>query len=141
MRRAFLAAALFFITVVPAFAEVRILSSPGGEVGTYLKLFSILRESGQRIIIDGPCLSACTLVLSAIPRDQICVTSRAVLGFHAPRLVDEDGSESAAAEATRLMAATYPAPVRAWIRRHGGLTSKTIFLSGRQLAALYPHCS
>ncbi|MBV8568941.1 MAG: hypothetical protein JO273_26150 [Methylobacteriaceae bacterium] len=141
MRRAFLAAALFFITVVPASAEVRILSSPGGEVGTYLKLFSILRESGQRIIIDGPCLSACTLVLSAIPRDQICVTSRAVLGFHAPRLVDEDGSESAAAEATRLMAATYPAPVRAWIRRHGGLTSKTIFLSGRQLAALYPHCS
>ena len=141
MRRAFLAAALFFITVVPASAEVRILSSPGGEVGTYLKFFSILRESGQRIIIDGPCLSACTLVLSAIPRDQICVTSRAVLGFHAPRLVDEDGSESAAAQATRLMAATYPAPVRAWIRRHGGLTSKTIFLSGRQLAALYPHCS
>ena len=37
-------------------------------------------------------------------------------------------------------AATYPAPVRGWIERNGGLTEKPIFLRSRQLAALYPRC-
>ena len=41
--------------------------------------------SGEKVIIDGPCLSACTLVLSTVPSNRICVTKRAVLGFHAPR--------------------------------------------------------
>src|SRR4029450_12221462 len=57
----------------PAFAEIRILSSPGGDVRGFLKLFEVLRESGERIVIDGPCYSACTLVLSTIPRERICV--------------------------------------------------------------------
>jgi hypothetical protein len=34
-------------------------------------------------MIDGLCASACTLVLGAIPQNKICVTSRAMLGFHA----------------------------------------------------------
>jgi hypothetical protein len=126
---------------VPAFAEVRILGSPGGEVGSYLTLFEAVRQSGQRVVIDGPCLSACTLVLSTIPRERICVTSRAVLGFHAPRWIDRRGRQYAASESTtRVVAATYPAEVRTWIERHGGLKSKPIFLRGRELAALYPRC-
>ena len=35
----------------------------------------------------------CTLVLSAIPRSRICVTSRASLGFHAARVFDLFGRE------------------------------------------------
>jgi hypothetical protein len=85
-------------------------------------------------------LSACTLVLSTIPRSRICVTSRAVLGFHAPRLVDQYGVEFRSETMTRAVGATYPAPVRNWIRRHGGLTGRTIFLYGRELAAMYPRC-
>ena len=37
----------------------------------YLQFFALLDRSGERIILDGPCLSACTLVLSAIPRERI----------------------------------------------------------------------
>ena len=74
------------VVAIPARADVRILASPGGEVGSYIKLFSVLRQSGQRVIVDGPCFSACTLVLSSIPRNRICVTPKAVLGFHAPRV-------------------------------------------------------
>ena len=70
-------------TLSSTLADVRILASPGGAVGNYLNFFSQVRRSGERVIIDGPCLSACTLVLSTIPRNRICVTSRAVLGFHA----------------------------------------------------------
>jgi hypothetical protein len=141
VRRVIFAAVLGLGLGAPAFADVRIVASPGGEVEQYLKLFAALRASGQRIVIDGPCLSACTLVLSAIPHDRICVTRKAVLGFHAPRWVDRNGREYSAGDATRLVTATYPAAVRAWIKRHGGLTTRLTLLRGRELAALYPHCS
>ena len=147
MRRKIITVVLFLLvltpaTLPPAFADIRILSSPGGEVGSYLTLFEAVRQSGQRVVIDGPCLSACTLVLSTIPRERICVTSRAVLGFHAPRWLDQQGRQYAASESTtRVVAATYPANVRAWIERRGGLKSKPIFLRGRELAAMYPRCS
>ena len=49
-----------FSTLSLALADVRILASPGGSVGNYLN-FSQVRRSGERVIIDGPCLSACTL--------------------------------------------------------------------------------
>jgi ATP-dependent protease ClpP protease subunit len=71
--------------LLPARADVRIVSSPGGAVEAYLAAFARVRQSGERVIIDGPCLSACTLVLSTIPRNRICLTRRAVVGFHAPR--------------------------------------------------------
>ena len=141
MRRAFLVTLWCLIAATPARAEVRILASPGGAVGPYLELFSVLRQSGQRVVIDGPCFSACTLVLSTIPRSRICVTPKAVLGFHSPRWIDEQGRQYAATAETRLVAATYPAPVRAWIERHGGLTSKPILLRGRELTAMFPRCS
>lgn len=147
MPRKVFAAALFLVgltpaAIAPALAEIRILASPGGAVGSYLTLFEAVRQSGQRVVIDGPCFSACTLVLSTIPRERICVTSRAVLGFHAPRWMDQRGRQYAASESTtRLVAATYPAEVRTWIERRGGLKSKPIFLRGRELAALYPRCA
>jgi hypothetical protein len=139
VRRSIVTAFFLLIGLAPAFADVRILASPGGDVVPFLKLFETLRYSGERVIIDGPCYSACTLVLSEISRNRICVTSRAVLGFHAARLVDQDGREYDASDATRLMAASYPAAIRAWIERHGGLTTRPIFLHGRELASFYPH--
>ena len=141
MRRALVAALWFLIAVPLARADIRILASSGGEVGTYLELFSLLRQSGQRVVIDGPCFSSCTLVLSTIPTTRICVTPKAVLGFHSPRWIDRQGRQYAATAEARLVAATYPAPVRAWIKRHGGLTSKPIFLRGRELAAMFQRCS
>jgi hypothetical protein len=132
---------LIALSVAPAFAEVRIVSSSGGIVGNYLELFSRVRRSGERVVIDGPCLSACTLVLSTIPRSRICVTPRAVLGFHAPAIIDQEGHRYRSREATKAVMATYPPSVQAWIRRHGGLKNDLIYLRGRQLAALYPRCN
>ena len=111
------------------------MSSAGGPVVGYLEFFSKVRKLGERVVIDGPCLSACTLVLSTIPRNRICVTSRAVLGFHAPIVADQYR------EITRAINATYPPAVRAWIKHNGGLTQNVILLRGQELAALYPHCS
>jgi hypothetical protein len=138
--RAIITLVLLFVSVIAARADLRIVSSPGGEVGSYLRLFAMVRQSGQRVIIDGPCLSACTLVLSTVPQDRICVTRRAVLGFHAARRLDQRGQFYAAPGETRLLAATYPEPVRAWIDRNGGLTDKPIFMRSRQLVSFYQLC-
>lgn len=121
-------------------AEVRILSSPGGRVAPFIELFNRVRESGERVVIDGPCLSACTLVLMTVPSDRICVTRRAVLGFHAARSIDRQGRMYAEPEASRAVEEAYPAPVRDWINRRGGLTSRLLLLRGRDLAAIYPRC-
>jgi hypothetical protein len=128
--------------VVPASADVRILASPGGEVGSFLGLFEALRQTGERIIIDGPCLSACTLVLSTIPKERICVTRRAVLGFHGARLFDRAGNEYAVSPSLNAaVAEVYPKPVQQWIARRGGLTRKMITLRGAELYRYYPRCS
>jgi hypothetical protein len=138
--RFLLAACLAVLAALPASADVRILSSPGGRIGPYLELFDAVRKSGQRVVIDGPCLSACTLVLSTVPRSQICVTRRAILGFHAASSRDRRGRVVREPEATAIVLAAYPAPVRNWIVRHGGLTSRVLLLRGGELAAMYPAC-
>ena len=137
---AVLAAAALSILVPPAHAEVRILSSPGGQVGPFLDMFEQVRQSGERVVIDGPCLSACTLVLSMVPTERICVTRRAVLGFHAARSVDRRGHMYAEPEASQLVLEAYPPPVRDWIEHRGGLTSRLLLLRGRELKMMYRSC-
>lgn len=124
-----------------ASADVRIVSDPGGEVASYIQKFRQVRASGQRVVIDGPCLSACTLLTGIIPRNRICVTSRAVLGFHAASYYD-DASRSLVPtrRGSRLVMRFYPQAIRSWINRHGGLTPQLITLRGPELSALYPTC-
>jgi hypothetical protein len=138
--RIVLAAAALYAAISPAQAEVRILASPGGQVGPFIELFDRVRASGERVVIDGPCLSACTLVLMTVPSERICVTRRAVLGFHAARSIDRGGRIYAEPEASRAVQAAYPAAVRSWISRRGGLTSRLLLLRGRELAAIYRTC-
>jgi hypothetical protein len=140
LARTILLAALLGALLMPAHAEIRILGSPGGQVGPFLDLFERVRASGEQVVIDGPCLSACTLVLSVVPNDRICVTRRAVLGFHAARSIDRRGRLYAEPEASEAVLEAYPGPVRNWIRRRGGLSSRLLLLRGRDLAAIYPRC-
>jgi hypothetical protein len=140
MKAVFLAALLCGLVAPPAHAEVRILASPGGQVGPFLDLFERVRASGERVVIDGPCLSACTLVLSMVPSNRICVTRRAILGFHAARSIDARGHMYAEPEASELVLEAYPSPVRGWILRRGGLSSRLLLLRGRELAAFYRPC-
>jgi hypothetical protein len=135
-----LAVALWFFATMLARAEVRILASPGGQVGPFIDLFEKVRNSGERVVIDGPCLSACTLVLSMIPSERICVTRRAVFGFHAARSMDRRGRLYAEPAASKLVLQAYPDQVRDWIVRRGGLTSRLLLLRGRELTAMYRPC-
>jgi len=135
-----LGVALWFFATMLARADMRILGSPGGQVGPFIDIFDKVRESGERVVIDGPCMSACTLVLSLVPSERICVTRRAVFGFHAARSIDRRGRVYAEPEASQLVLEAYPGPVRDWIVRRGGLTSRLLLLRGRELAAMYRPC-
>jgi hypothetical protein len=124
-----------------ASAEVRIVGDPGGEVAAYLHKYQQIRNSGQQVVIDGPCLSACTLLTGVIPRDRICVTSRAMLGFHAASYYDDASRSLVPTRAgSRLVMRLYPPAIRSWVNRHGGLTPRIIQLRGRELAAMYRTC-
>lgn len=132
-------ATLFLIC--PASAVVRITSDPGGEVSSYIRKFQGMRASGEHVVIDGPCLSACTLLTGIIPKDHVCVTNRAVLGFHAASYYDDASRSLVPTHAgSRLVMRLYPSEIRTWIDRHGGLTPRIIALRGPELAALYPTC-
>jgi hypothetical protein len=124
-----------------AWADVRITNDPGGEVASYIQKFQQIRASGQQVVIDGPCLSACTLLTGIIPRDHVCITHRAVLGFHAASYYDDvSRSLVPTREGSRLVMRFYPPEIKSWIMRHGGLRPQLITLSGRDLAGLYHSC-
>jgi hypothetical protein len=123
----------------PAPATERILDDSGGRIGAYLSRYEALRKSGQRVAIDGTCASACTLLLGVIPHNRICVTPRAVLAFHAAWDPSLTGAQANAA-GTKYLWSHYPGDVRRWIARHGGLRSQTLYLGGRELAAMFQSC-
>src|SRR5471032_2301966 len=77
--------------ITSASATMRIAEDRGGQIGHYLQAFAMLRSSGEKVVVDGNCLSACTLVLGLIPRERMCATSRARFGFHAAWMPDVDG--------------------------------------------------
>ena len=129
------------VSMSSASAAVRIMADGGGQIGPYLESLAALRGSGQKVVIDGPCLSACTLVLGVIPRERICVTRRARLGFHAAWHPGENGRPVTSREATKLLMDIYPEHVRSWIAQRGGLSPKMMFLSGRELASMYRSCN
>jgi hypothetical protein len=130
-----------FVMPATASADIRIVGDPGGEVSAFIQKYEEIRDSGQRVEIDGPCLSACTLLTGIVPPSHVCVTSRAVLGFHAASYYD-DASRSLVPtrEGSTLVMRLYPAKIRGWIMRHGGLTPHMIQLRGHDLAALYQPC-
>jgi len=135
-----LAAVCLIACMGASHAVVRIADDRGGRIGTYVDKYQDLRQSGDTVIIDGLCASACTIVLGAIPHDRICVTSHAMLGFHAAWDFGNNGRAVTNPEATQMLYAMYPSQVKRWITQRGGLTPHMLFLKGRQLQAMYKPC-
>src|SRR6201993_4625445 len=132
-------ASAFIATASPA--EVHIVNDPGGEVSEYVQKFHELRKAGEHLVIDGPCLSACTLFTGIIPRDHVCVTRRAVLGFHSASYFDDARHTLVPNRpGTEVLLPLSPPGIRDWIDRHGGLKPEYLALRGEELSALYIAC-
>ena len=139
--RLFLSSAVLLLASLEASqAEVRITGDRGGQIGRYVDRYQKLRSSGQKVMIDGLCASACTIVLAAIPRDKICVTPNANLAFHAAWDFGDHGHVVTNPEATQVLYSMYPPQIQRWISSRGGLTHRMIFLRGKQLEMMYRPC-
>ena len=51
-----------------------------------------------------------------------------------------NGQQVTSREATQLLMDIYPERVRSWIERRGGLSPRMMYLSGRELTAMYQTC-
>jgi hypothetical protein len=125
MRMTWLMACLIAVcAAAPARADLRITRDHGGYVTEYKAKYERIRARHERVIIDGICNSACTMVFGIVPMNKICVTPRASLGFH-QAYYDKSftfGIKVISSEGTSDLMAYYPSSVKDWIRRNGGLT-------------------
>jgi hypothetical protein len=124
-------------------ADYRITRDYGGVIDEYKSKYAEIRDRGDRVVIDGPCASACTLVLGIVPLNRICVTPRARLGFHMAYYEQPgaDGTKVLSSEGTADMMSYYPETVKRWLSRHGGLTSDTKKIkNGPELWAIVDPC-
>jgi hypothetical protein len=140
IRGLLLCAALLACGMSSASATMRIAEDRGGQIGQYLQNFAAVRESGERVVIDGNCLSACTLVLGLVPNDRICATPRARFGFHAAWMPDPNGRPVTSPMGTQALWNIYPVSVRHWISRQGGLSRRMIYMEGRSLGGIVASC-
>jgi hypothetical protein len=108
-------------------ADYRITRDTGGVVDEYKAKYAAIRDRGGRVIIDGACDSACTLVFGFVPLNRVCVTPRARLGFHMAyyERPASDGTKVLSYEGTADVMSYYPETVKQWLEQHGGLTSST----------------
>ena len=117
---------LSLLAATPARADLHITRDHGGYVSEYKVKYQRIRDRKERVIIDGICNSACTLVFGIVPMNKVCVTPRASLGFH-QAYYDKAftfGIKVTSAEGTSDLMSYYPQPVKDWIRRNGGLTTE-----------------
>ncbi|MBN9007989.1 MAG: DUF1402 family protein [Rhizobiales bacterium] len=117
---------LLLLCMAPAHADLHITRDYGGYVTTYKAKYERIRDRHERVIIDGICNSACTMVFGIVPMNKICVTPRASLGFH-EAYYDKAftfGIKVTSYAGTSDLMSYYPASVKDWIRRHGGLTTE-----------------
>ena len=133
-------AAMMLSVANVASATMRIGDDVGGRIGAYVEQYAAVRASGESVAIDGSCLSACTLVLGIVPRNRICVTRRAMLGFHAAWMPGANGKPVPSAVGTQALWDLYPQNVKRWINSRGGLSAKMMFLRGSELTSMYPEC-
>lgn len=128
----------------PADKAHRIIFDPGGVLFNFINQYSRFIENGTRVILDGPCLSACALV-TMLPADQVCMTERAVLGFHSVRQVDPiTHEETYDREWTRIYWRLMPRLVRARIAALGwdgeSEHPDLVFLEGEMLEGVFERC-
>src|SRR5271154_675989 len=125
-RAIFAAMLLLIMSMASAFATVRIYDDLGGQIGEYLAKYQALRVSGEQVVIDGTCASACTMILGIIPQSRICVTPRATLAFHTAS--PTPGGQVVSSRGNHYLWSNYPSKIRNWISRHGGLRQQMIYL-------------
>lgn len=115
---------------VPAFGFAeRVEYATGGSVSATKIILSVAQFVGQKTVIDGACISACTI---AVTFSHVCWTKKARFRFHGATLGGKD-SESG----TRDFLAEFPPSVRERLPVAAYLRSKDwVEVNGEEMAQL-----
>ena len=70
------------------------------------------------------------MLLGYVPRKNICVTEKGVLGFHLATM----------AFATKQLLEAYPDDIKAWIDQHGGLTYQVLWMQAPETYHYFQKC-
>jgi hypothetical protein len=129
---------------------LRITFDGGGRITDYIERYSALRLSGGRVVIDGMCISACTIVTALMPAERVCATPYAQLAFHSAAQINPmTGERAHSPEGTRLVWNLYPETLRALLRAKSwdGEDAKAnehpdlIYVAGDELRAIIRPCA
>lgn len=83
----------------------------GGNVDRFDTYWRNVAASQRQVVIDGPCASACTIVLFHVKR--VCATSRGRFGFHTASFGEE---RIPAPGYTQQLIRRYPQNVQAFLK-------------------------
>jgi hypothetical protein len=146
-----LAGVLLLCALMPAASKnITITNDDGGIVVSYVHKYSDMRDAGEKAVVDGNCISSCTLLLGLLRPENVCVTDNAVFGFHSASLKRKVKGKYVyfhAREMSELMYSIYPGDVRQLLRARGWdgyLTDNAhpeiIWVSGAALKSIVREC-
>lgn len=121
---------LSLITSAVRAETIDISDDRGGFVFLYLMKWQKLALQHPNVRISGVCLSACTILLGYVPRKNICMTDKGVLGFHLATMEF----------ATRQLMEVYPDYIKAWIAKRGGLTYQVMWMQAPETYEFFQKC-
>jgi hypothetical protein len=118
--------------------------NPGGELKSFQAAASAVRRGARRlVVIDGPCISACA-VFADIARSRVCITDRAVFGFHKATLVSLRSLRNGRTVRRELAVSDPPhsADIARWVKSRGGFPRHGFTrMSAREAASFWRRCS
>lgn len=109
----------------------------GGIVDTFEAQGRLMAQGHVPVIVDGPCMSACTRFID-IDRANVCLTDRALLGYHKSVHMGSDGRPI-------FGEMKYDTPgLQTYLVKRGGLpdpdSGHLLMLNSIEASPFYRHC-
>lgn len=128
LRSILAAASLLLFTTFAQASTLQIEFDPGGSIEEKIGQFTIVKKTGDKLRINGPCISSCTLFFKTVPRKRVCATDNAVLYFHMFSFIPytPDGQLDLSREEWKedytkfIFGLFYPKSILTWIAKQGG---------------------
>lgn len=112
----------------------------GGDLLNYLGAAREALREHKQIVIDGWCVSACSIVADRI-RSHVCITSNARFGFHKTWALVIRSDGAAYSKPGFHKSWTYTPALQRWINKKGGEPANGLLvMSNQDAGAFWPRC-
>lgn len=102
--------------------------NPGGEVSSFKAAAREVKRTGRRVVIDGPCMSACA-IFADVARSRVCVTPNARMGFHKGYILAQPMAGGPARFVGRFNP-SHSGDITGWLQKRGGFPTRGFRVMG-----------